>query len=137
MSEPKIEIIPLTDSGDQRGASFPIGGEWVEFLGKAIDCHISTVAPGQTRGNHFHERKREVIIVVHRDRWTMCWDTGSDTSPQRREFSGAGAVMIKTYPGASHAVVNSGEEELHLFALCNQPYDPANPDAVARRVSGT
>lgn len=135
MPEPKIEIIPLTDSGDQRGASFSIGGEWVNFLGQAVDCHISTITPGQTRGNHYHERKREVIIIVHRDRWTMCWDTGSGTTPQRREFSGAGAVMIKTSPGASHAVVNNGKEDLHLFALCNQFYDPINPDIVSRIVS--
>ena len=135
MSEPKIELIPLTNSGDQRGASFPLGSVWLDFLGKAIDCHISTVAPGQTRGNHFHERKREVIVVVHRDRWTMCWDTGLDTSPQHREFFGTGAVMIKTYPGASHAVVNNGGEDLHLMALCNQPYDPAAPDAIARVVT--
>jgi len=133
--EPDIELIPLTDSGDQRGASFPLGSAWLDFLGKAVDCHISTIKPGQTRGNHYHERKREIIVVVHRDRWTMCWDTGANTSPQRQEFTGGGAVMIKTSPGASHAVVNNGSEDLQLFALCNQLYDPAHPDAIARIVS--
>ena len=98
---------------------------WLDFLGYAVDCHVMTIKPGQTRGNHYHSRKREILIVMHKDRWTMCWDGGSGTAPQKREFAGAGAVVVKVFPSAAHAIVNSGEQDLHVMALCNEPYDPA------------
>lgn len=135
MSLPTIELIQLADTGDKRGSSFPLGSEWLSFLGRAADCHAMTIAPGQIRGNHFHERKREILIVMFKDRWSLCWDAGAETKPQQRSFGGSGAVLVKVVPFASHAIVNDGKADLIVMALCSEGYDPAAPDAVARVVT--
>ncbi len=133
---PSVELIPVSDTGDLRGASFALDTGWLDFLGYAVDCHVMTIKPGQVRGNHYHSRKREVLIVMHKDKWTMCWDGGSGTARQKREFAGAGVVVAKVFPSAAHAIVNSGQQDLHVMALCNETYDPARGDAVARVVTG-
>ena len=135
MSHPTIELVQLADTGDARGSSFPLGCEWLNFLGRAVDCHVMTIQPGQTRGNHYHQKKREILIVTYKDRWSLCWDTGADSKPERRSFTGAGAVLVKVVPLASHAIVNDGKADLVVMALCSEAYDPAAPDAVGRVVS--
>jgi dTDP-4-dehydrorhamnose 3,5-epimerase-like enzyme len=133
---PSVEITVLSDNGDLRGSSFPLDSGWLDFLGYAVDCHVMTIRPAQTRGNHYHSRKREILIVMHKDRWTMCWDGGSGTAAQKREFAGAGAVVVKVFPSAAHAIVNSGGQDLHVMALCNEAYDAARADATGRVVTG-
>jgi hypothetical protein len=93
-----VEVELLSNSGDARGSSFPLGDTWLDFLGRAVDCHVMTIQPGQTRGNHYHARKREILIVMHKDRWTMCWDAGPNTPAHRREITGEGAVLLRFRP---------------------------------------
>jgi dTDP-4-dehydrorhamnose 3,5-epimerase-like enzyme len=130
-----VELIRLADTGDQRGSSFPLGGEWLQFLGRAVDCHVMTVRPGQVRGNHYHAKKREILIVVYKDRWSLCWDNGPATEIQRRSLTGSGAAMVKVEPLASHAIVNDGQLDLFVMALCSEPYDPSAPDSFPRMVA--
>ena len=50
MSEPNTELthswILATGMPREPGASFPLGSAWLDFLGKAIDCHIFDRFPG-------------------------------------------------------------------------------------------
>ncbi len=130
-----VEVIQLSNTGDHRGSSFPLGSEWLNFLGRAVDCHVMTVKPGQVRGNHYHAKKHEILIVVHKDRWSLCWDTGPSTAAEHRTITGSGAVMVKVEPLASHAIVNDGELDLFVMALCNETYDPTAPDSFPRVVA--
>jgi len=137
MSWPKVELIQLADTGDQRGSSFPLGSEWVNFIGRAVDCHVMTVKPGQVRGNHYHANKREILIVMYKDRWSLCWDTGPATQIERRTLTGSGAAMVRVEPLASHAIVNEGGVDLFVMALCSEPYDPSAPDSFRRTVAAS
>jgi len=130
-----VEVIQLSDTGDHRGSSFPLGSEWLNFLGRAVDCHVMTIKPGRVRGNHYHAGKREILIIVYKDRWSLCWDTGPSTSAQGHTITGSGAVMVKVAPLASHAIVNDGGLDLFVMALCSEPYDPSAPDSFPRMVS--
>ncbi|HLI85854.1 MAG TPA: hypothetical protein VKV17_18215 [Bryobacteraceae bacterium] len=67
----KPEIKRLADRGDMRGSSYTPGHNWHAFLDTIADLHVATVLPGKIRGNHFHQRKREIILIVHTDRWSF------------------------------------------------------------------
>lgn len=130
-----VHITLLTDRGDERGSSFSAGKDWPEFLPATKDLHVTSLKPGHIRGNHYHKRKKEVIVVIHNDEWTLHWDTGPETQVQKRIFSGSGAVLITVEPLASHAVVNTGEKPLHTIGLTGEVFDPADPDTHKREIT--
>lgn len=125
----------LPDLGDERGSSFSLPPTWLCRVDGAVDVHISSLRPDQTRGDHYHLLKRELLIVSHRDRWTLHWDSGDGTPAQSRDFDGSGAVLIEVPIGVSHAVHNSGSVELSIIGLCDKEHDLLAPDAHSRKVS--
>lgn len=136
MNAAPVRIVRLIDRGDTRGQSFAVPGESLEFLGRVRDVHITSLLSGMVRGNHYHEGKREVLIVVFSGRWSFHWDTGGGTLVNVREFKGSGAVAIEIEPRCSHAVRNDGEAPLVIAGFSSEPYSPSDPDSVARAVVG-
>ena len=128
----KIRIIELDSAGDARGYSFTAPPEALDFVGRVADMHLAATAPGAIRGNHYHLRRREAIVVLPGSPWSLHWDEGEHAPAQHREFNGSGAVLVLVSPGASHAVRNDGESPLWLVACSSEPYDPT--ETVARRV---
>lgn len=129
-----MEVLALTDRADPRGSSFSVPAAWARFLPAAADLHVTSLRPGHIRGNHFHRTRKEIIVVIHRDVWTLHWDQGRGCSVHRRAFPGAGAVMVMVEPGAAHAVENSGAVELFTLGLTDGPYDPE--DTVRVEITG-
>jgi mannose-6-phosphate isomerase-like protein (cupin superfamily) len=101
-------------------------------VGRIADMHLASTAPGTVRGNHYHVRKREAVIILPGAAWSLHWDEGENTLAQHRSFDGAGAVLVLASPGSSHAVRNDGPAPLWLVACSSEPYDPAT--VVARKV---
>jgi dTDP-4-dehydrorhamnose 3,5-epimerase-like enzyme len=132
MSTSKVQIADLENFGDQRGFSFTIPPEALRFLERVEDVHIAAILPGAVRGNHFHERRREVLVFTYNGEWSFHWDEGPDTAAQHRTFQGEGAVLITISPGASHAVRNDCPEVLTLIAASSEIYDAQ--DSIARKV---
>lgn len=119
-------------SDDDRGASFTVAVDHLEFLGAPKDMHVACVRPGKVRGNHFHAERRELIVVIHSDAWSLHWDSGPDTEPDGRSFSGTGAVAVAVPPNAAHAIRNDGDADLWLVASSDGPWHPDRPDAYPR-----
>jgi dTDP-4-dehydrorhamnose 3,5-epimerase-like enzyme len=130
--ETKIRIAELANGGDRRGLSFTAPSEALAFLGRVHDLHLSSTEPGAVRGNHYHLRRREAIVVLPGAAWSLHWDEGPDTPAQHRRFDGAKAILVLLSPGASHAVRNEGKDTLWLIALSSESYDPA--ESVMRKV---
>jgi dTDP-4-dehydrorhamnose 3,5-epimerase-like enzyme len=128
----KVQISELTDHGDARGVSFTAPDEALAFLGRMADVHLAATGPRAIRGNHYHLRRREAIVVLPGSKWSFHWDEGAGTTAQHREFEGSAAVMVLVSPGASHAVRNDGEDQLWLVAFSSELYDPA--ESVTRKV---
>lgn len=126
----KVQIIGLTDRGDARGFSFSAPPEALAFVGCMSDVHLASTKPGEVRGNHYHIRRREAIVVLPGTAWSLHWDEGDKSTAQHREFDGTCAVLVLVPPGASHAVRNDGTADLWLFAISSEMYDPA--ESVAR-----
>ena len=134
MSSPTVEVIQLADTGDHRGSSCSLPAELLGYLDRVLDCHIMTIKPGHIRGNHYHKRRREILLVMHQDMWSMCWDTGPSTEIQRRTIGGSGTVSVRIEPLCSHAIVNNGTSDLLLIGLSSEPYDASTPDSFPRTV---
>jgi dTDP-4-dehydrorhamnose 3,5-epimerase-like enzyme len=130
-SLPTVRVTELRDTGDARGRSFSIGGAIGDAIGRVEDVHFATIVPGAVRGNHYHVARREAIIVLADDSWTLHWDSGEGTAAERREFGG-GAVLLDVDPLSAHAIENSGARELVILGCSNGPYDADNPDAFRR-----
>jgi dTDP-4-dehydrorhamnose 3,5-epimerase-like enzyme len=128
----KIQSTELANSGDRRGFSFTAPAEALAFVGRMSDVHLASTKPGAVRGNHYHLRRREAIVVLPGSKWSLHWDEGEGSTPQHREFDGAMAVLVLVSPGASHAVRNDGERDLWLTAISSETYDPA--ESVTRKV---
>lgn len=127
-----IQITELSNSGDARGFSFTAPAEALAFVGRMADVHLASTKPGAVRGNHYHLRRREAIVVLPGAKWSLHWDEGDRSAAQHREFEGGRAVLVLVSPGASHAVRNDGDSNLWLVAISSETYDPA--ESVARKV---
>ena len=130
-----VSVRLLTDVGDDRGSSFCVPETSLAFLEAARDVHLATIKPGRVRGNHYHARKREILLVRFADSWTFHWDEGDPPQASRREYSGEGAVVVEVPPLCSHAVENTGSRDLLIVSVSDEAYDPDHPDVVTRVLS--
>src|SRR5579864_8715774 len=128
----RIEIVELKNSGDARGFSFTAPAEALAFVGRMADVHLASTKPGAVRGNHYHLRRREAIVVLPGTHWSLHWDESEGSTAQHRSFDGSSAVLVLVSPGASHAVRNDGDSALWLVAISSETYDPG--ESVSRRV---
>jgi len=128
----KTQISELPNRGDARGVSFTVPPEALAFVGRMSDVHLASTKPGAVRGNHYHLRRREAIVVLPGAKWSFHWDEGENSPAQHREFDGSLAVLVLLSPRASHAVRNDGDTDLLLVAISSESYDPA--ESVTRKV---
>ena len=127
-----VQVTELTNNGDARGYSFTAPSEAIAFVGRMSDVHLASTKPGSVRGNHYHLRRREAIVVFPGTKWSLHWDNEQGSPTQHREFDGTAAILVLISPGASHAVRNEDESDLWLVAISSETYDPA--ESVARKV---
>jgi oxalate decarboxylase/phosphoglucose isomerase-like protein (cupin superfamily) len=118
-----------------RGWSFPVAAPALATLSEVKDMHVASIMPGHIRGNHFHAERKEVIVVVFEDRWSLYWDSGSGTDVISRSFDGCGAVAITVPHDCAHAIRNDGGAPLVMVAFTDGPYDADHPDAHRRVVA--
>jgi oxalate decarboxylase/phosphoglucose isomerase-like protein (cupin superfamily) len=131
-----VKIIDLPNTGgDRRGESFTLPPEALEFIGEVKDVHIAMIVAAAVRGDHFHLRRREIVIVLQGSSWRFYWDEDGGTIANSRTFSGIGTTAVFIDPGHSHAIENVGESNLTFCSLSSEPYDPA--ESVTRVVSKT
>jgi dTDP-4-dehydrorhamnose 3,5-epimerase-like enzyme len=134
VTDQTLTITDLKDSGDTRGSSFSVPAELFARTFPVADMHVATIEPGAIRGNHYHAVRREVMVIMAADRWSLHWDEGVGTLVQHREFAGPGAVLVTVPTGMSHAIRNDGTVPIQMMGLTDGPYDAARPDAYPRTV---
>jgi oxalate decarboxylase/phosphoglucose isomerase-like protein (cupin superfamily) len=127
-----IQISELGNNGDAHGFSFTAPPAVLDFLGRIADMHLASTAPGAVRGNHYHLRRHEAIVILPGTAWSLHWDESEGMAAQHRQFYGRGAILVLILPGSSHAVRNDGTTPLWLVACSSEPYDPT--ETVVRKV---
>ena len=114
---------PLKMNVDDRGS-------FTELLHTA-DCgqvSVNISKPGITKGQHWHNSKWELFIVVH---GTALIQERNLHTGETVEFrvSGEKIEAVRMIPGWTHNIINlSDKEELVTVMTCNEVFDPSRPD---------
>jgi UDP-2-acetamido-2,6-beta-L-arabino-hexul-4-ose reductase len=121
-------VYDLTAHVDERGM-------FVEML-KTPDCgqfSFFTIAPGITRGSHYHHSKTEKFLAVsglarmrfrHLVTGETCELVLSSKKPQ----------VMESIPGWVHDITNMGDSDAIIMIWANEIFDPLNPDCVSCEV---
>lgn len=114
---------PLKMNVDHRGS-------FTELLHTA-DCgqvSINISRPGITKGQHWHNSKWELFIVVHGH--GLIQERNINTGEMVEfEVSGDKIEAVHMIPGWTHNIINlSQTEDLVTVMTCNEIFDPEHPD---------
>ena len=132
MTTTHLNITPLADHGDSRGSSFNLPDSVFRFIGQIDHAHLTTLLPNSIRGNHYHVRRKEFLVILYTDSWTFAWSESGKESIETQRFDGQGAVLIEIAPAIPHAVRNDGATALTILAFSDQKYEPAQVDTIRK-----
>ena len=120
---------PLEMNVDERGS-------FTELL-KTAACgqfSVNVSKPGITKGQHWHNSKWELFIVVSGRGRIEERRIGSD-EVLRFDVSGERIEAVHMLPGYTHNIINlSDTEPLVTLMWANEPFDPAHPDTFGEKV---
>ena len=120
----KVTIEPIKLITDRRGFVFePLAAGQ---LAAHKNSHVVLTEPGGVRGNHYHRRGTEVLVIVGPSliRWRED-ETIKEFLLRERE-----AVRMTIPPGIAHAFKNTGNDPAILVAFSNLDRDDALADVV-------
>lgn len=121
---PKEKIsFPLKMNCDERGS-------FTELV-KTVNCgqfSVNISEPGITKGQHWHNTKWELFIVVSGKGLIQQRKIGSD-EVLNFEVSGEKIEAVHMLPGYTHSIVNlSDSEKLVTLMWANERFNPDKPD---------
>lgn len=111
-------------------------GSFTELL-HTEDCgqvSVNISRPGITKGQHWHNSKWEIFIVVYGH--GLIQERNINTG-EKIEFEVSGDKIEAVYmiPGWTHNIINLSEtENLVTVMTCNEIFNPAHPDTFAEKV---
>lgn len=111
-------------------------GSFTELL-HTEDCgqvSVNISRPGITKGQHWHNSKWEIFIVVSGH--GLIQERNINTG-EKIEFEVSGDKIEAVYmiPGWTHNIINLSEtENLVIVMTCNEIFNPAHPDTFAEKV---
>lgn len=111
-------------------------GSFTELF-KTLDCgqvSVNISKPGITKGQHWHNSKWEIFIVVSGHGLIQERKIGTDEVIEF-EVSGEKIEAVQMIPGYTHSIINlSDTEDLVTIMTCNEIFDPQRPDTFAEPV---
>lgn len=121
--------VPLTVHGDERGS-------FTELL-KTENCgqfSVNISKPGITKGQHWHNTKWEIFVVISGHACIRQRRIGSD---EVLEFNVNGEKPTAVYmlPGYTHNIINlSDSEDLITLMWANERFENTKPDTFSQKV---
>ena len=111
-------------------------GSFTELL-KTAKCgqvSVNISKPGITKGQHWHNTKWELFIVVAGHGLIEERKIGTD-EVRRFEVSGDKIEAVHMLPGYTHNIINLSEtENLVTVMWANEAFDPSHPDTFFEKV---
>lgn len=115
--------VPLKMNVDNRGS-------FTEIL-KTADCgqfSVNISKPGITKGQHWHNTKWEIFVVVSGHGLIQLRKIGSDEVIEF-EVSGDKIEAVYMLPGYTHNIINlSDTDDMVTLMWANESFDPTKPD---------
>jgi UDP-2-acetamido-2,6-beta-L-arabino-hexul-4-ose reductase len=127
---PKEKVsFPLKTKFDARGS-------FTELM-KTLNCgqfSVNVSKPGITKGQHWHNSKWELFIVVAGHGLIQERKIGSEEVLEF-EVSGDKMEAVHMLPGYAHNIINLSEtESLVTIMWANESFDPGKPDTFSETV---
>ena len=126
---PEKIAFPLKMNVDERGS-------FTELL-KTASCgqvSVNITKPGVTKGQHWHNSKWELFMVVAGHGLIQERRIGSDEKIEF-EVSGDRIQAVHMLPGYTHNIINLSEtENLVTVMWANEQFDPSHPDTYFEEV---
>lgn len=121
----KIELIDLGVKTDSRG--------WLANLTPALapekinHLFVATIAPGEVRGNHFHKRKTEWVMVTSGTCKVKLTDIKTGESAE--EVLNADKPTLVVIPiNQEVKLINNSDQTATILAIFDDVFNPADPD---------
>jgi len=122
-----LEIIELDEMRDERGwVVFPFQDQGL-LEGRIKNIHAVSMAPGTVRGNHFHLRQKERIVIIGGPCLFAAQNPGSGERFETT-FDPDPGDLIMIEPGVAHAIKNISGSPAYLLCGSELPFDPRDPD---------
>ena len=117
-------------------------GSFTELIktGKCGQVSINISKPGMTKGQHWHNSKWEIFIVVAghgliQERRIGTDENGNTYPVMNFEVSGSKIEAVQMLPGYTHNIVNlSDTEDLVTVMWANEIFDPEHPETYRETV---
>ena len=127
---PKEKVaVPLSMHGDSRGS-------FTELI-KTMDhgqISVNISKPGITKGEHWHNSKWEIFIVVSGHGLIQERKIGTDEIIEY-EVDGSNLQAVYMLPGYTHNIINlSQTENLVTVMWANEMFNPEHPDTFSEKV---
>lgn len=123
-----VRITPLREVADTRGEFFTSPDAWSSDLASIGNVHLTEIRPGCVRGNHYHPRRRELVLIDYHDSFLLAWREGVER--HERRFEGRGCVTIEFDCGIPHAIQNTGGRSMLVFSTLDGQRSQDDPDTV-------
>lgn len=96
--------------------------------------HFSLSKPGMIRGNHYHKHRTEWLLVTSGMGKVFLEDNITKEKSELTLMADC-PVLIKISPNITHAIVNCGDEPMHLLAVTNQKHDSKDTDTHQKNIT--
>lgn len=120
----RVSLEKVATFADERGLVF--NPMTMPELNAQQNFHVVTSAPQAIRGNHYHRRGMEILIIVGPALVRVREESGlrDIDIPDRSVY------RLTIPPGVPHAVKATGSQDGVLLSFNTVDYDPKNPDVV-------
>lgn len=88
---------------------------------------LTTANIGKIKGKHYHERKTEWFYVLKGNAKFRLVNK-KNKEEEKVEASADSMLAIGISPFIWHSIENIGDEELHVLAYIDEPFNPEDPD---------
>lgn len=89
---------------------------------------LLTVAPGRTRGGHYHTRKHEWFMMLNGE--CVLITKGVNVNINDRQISMDRRELYPCYPFEKHWIHNTGLETAEMLVFASEVYKESDPDTI-------
>lgn len=122
-----IPVRKLDVSADSRGILFEVLRP--EHVGQAPfgQILVTTAKPGQSKGGHYHTRKREWYCVMQ-GKGLLTLDDKKTGDHAEMVLDGDVPMIAEMPKNVFHKIKNIGKTDLLLLVYVSEAYNPKDPD---------
>lgn len=130
MEEVKVYDLNSYGQADERGWMYALlDGPWGENL-IIKNLHLGSIAPGQVRGNHYHEKQKEWFCVFGGEA-ELAWENSLGQVVVRK-LAAQEVILVEIPAGLSHAFKNTGQQNIFVCGFTEPKYNRGNPDRIEK-----